>query len=338
MFIAFLLGFVIGWVVLLCSPLLQPDLDFPQVHQLDLVTFIPTDDHHDLTNEPIPSKYFRKWNQNSRKESFIIRCLGNNGQKQNYKVVNGLPQDEIRAFQKKHPIPFFVHSDGYQPIENTHYSPTRSILKTKLAPGILVSVGYPCDFWWNYRSFNYAQTQDVNTLRLTIQQLLAICPDSRVQLSANSKGALTTLHFLAEIAEKNEVYPISRAFLFSPILDFQSSSYGMGKLSGWLLRFAAPRLMPNYNLRERQLQDVFSFPNLPIFVSSLRNDSFVDVEKVEVMLNHFLKVGPIEKGNVTHFICEDATLIHGQIGKSEAHQEALERFLSGTGNTQIIVR
>jgi hypothetical protein len=334
--LVFVLGMVIGVVLFLSSTLLVADHDFPNASQLDVVTMVPVTsiERNAITvnekdKEPLFAS-FREWNAKRRAPAYFVTI-----QKQVYRLYDGVPGTILQNYQSEHNYPtILVYSDGYQPLSSLHCAPMRSVLKTGIVPGILVSVGYPCDLWWRYRQFNYCQAQDVKTLRLSIESVLGSVKEDKTQLvvCGGSKGGLTTLHFLASLQEeqpkRNETREIlariRHALVFCPITDFQTSTHGLG-FAGACLRFWCPRLMPNYKTKPKALTDITSFPNIPLFVSSLRKDNFVAYESIQKALQHFVTIGPIGKENITHFI-SDEPLQHGQIGKDKLHGKALSEF------------
>lgn len=335
----FLLGMICGITALLSSTLLIADHEFPNKEQLQFVTMVPVTSpikqpnslSVNQDNKELLLKTLSQWDAQDRKPALYVTVLN-----KEYRLYDRVPPQWIlHEYQTTHSNPpVVVYSDGYQPIHPNHCGALRSILKTDVVPGILVSVGYPCDVWYNYRQFNYCQEQDVKTLRLTIEEVLSESSiDTKLVIAGGSKGALTSLHFLASLQEEHPksrptqhlLTCIQSAMMFCPITDFITSTHGLGRTGAWL-RFWCPRLMPNYKTKPKALTDIRAFPNIPLFVSMLRRDTFVHMNDVLRCTDHFTTVGPLDEKHLQTFI-SDEPLFHGKIGLDPKHEQAVKMFL-----------
>ena len=349
--LVFVLGMIAGIVFLLSSTLLVADHEFPSRDELDIVTMVPVSkvlsegDKTIVVNETDREELFRtfrKWNAKRKSVPYYVQVRD-----QFYRLYSGTaPFHVIRDYQRQHNHPpMLIYSDGYQPMNSLHCAPIRSILKAGIVPGVLVSVGYPCDLWWRYRQFNYSQGQDVKTLRFSVESVLNVLHEARdertrIVMAGGSKGGLTTLHFLGSLQEELPKQPsttkllerITHALVFCPITDFYTSTHGLG-FGGACLRFWCPRLMPNYKTKPKALTDIRSFPNIPLFVSCLRRDTFVAAESIDKVLSHLVTVGPLSKTNVRRFVSEEP-LPHGQVGKDPRHTPAVRDFFGWNEHTQ----
>lgn len=319
-----LIGCVIGMCCLILTRSLICERNFPKtIEDCDAITFIPleTKPKHDETviDDPRPYIVLRQLVRNQI-YSFIIAIIQQSNTTtitRYYRVFRGLPHDDIRRYVREFHTPISIFMNGYQPMEMIHFHPVRSILKLNFIPGILVSVGHPCDLWWNYRSFNYCGQQDVNSLAHIVDAITLHHEQTPLYLMGASKGGLTTLRYLS-VTDNNKISKnIAAACIFSPIVDFESSSKGHGFV-GKLLRFGCPYVMPNYV--KVSLLDCNTFLPVPTFVSSLCNDAFVDVRIVQRVLT--------QHKHIVHFISKNHTLQHGEINKDAQHHVALLHFLN----------
>jgi len=294
-----------------CCLCMVPDKSMPKLQQLNAVSFIPikaVERSQDITREAA-LKFLR---QNYVEGTMVI-----NGTL--YHVERGI-SDKLKTAQK----PVTIYSGGYSHHCRPYSYGGHTAIRSGLVPGSCVTFEFATD---TQRAFNFCQEQDLHCLQTMCGAVLEKHPHASLILHGACKGATNNLRFLAESSGKgSSIDNIKAVIAESPPISV-SKALERTPLSCITL-CVVPWVLPNYNPQQKTIMQAHSFPQIPVLIASLPDDTISKLEDIQQLKEHLIRAC---KGNVQHFVSRFAHLQHGKIREADDYQKAVGAFLVKAG-------
>jgi hypothetical protein len=296
----------------------KPNLSLPNFDQLNVATFIPVgpSDQADTSRDEVLQILKQKNNVHG---NIIIKGI-------EYSVQSEIP-DALKTEQ----TPIFVYSGGYsndgKPYAFCGYNAIKSGL---VLNKICVTFEFATD---TRRGFNFCQQQDVHCVKTVCNKIVEINPDAKIVLHGGCKGATNNLQFLAEQAEADQKAPcfnnIKAVLAESPPISVTTALRNTPLASVTLLLMRG--IFPNYNPYAKTIVNATKFPQIPVMIGALPEDTISELKDAHAIRNH-LTVNC--NGNVQLFISQESEIRHGQIGKANDYKAAAQEFLKNSLKSQ----
>ncbi len=216
---------------------------------------------------------------------------------------------------------------GFDPDEIRGINPNIRLAKRYLGRNIIHGPALFIAHNDNRRIFNFGQDADQKNIDFIYHQVIG----KKVIFHGLCRGATAILGWAQHYKNDHNIC----AFIFeSPAVSLKdacldkSMSVSKSKLAGALTHSLFSFYYPNYDPckaeKQKEIEPLYIEKDVPIFIGTLKQDAYTSFATVTDLVQKLRKKS---SNPLYYFVCDDPTLVHAQLSKSQSYQQAVNAFL-----------
>lgn len=168
-------------------------------------------------------------------------------------------------------------------------------------------------------ALDFGQKLDQKWLTKVMNAILAINSRAKFILIGNCRGATTILNTVAFNSGLH--HAIAAIMVESPLISFCEFLRGGigGSISPALARF----ILPAYDASTPTILDAKSFPNVPLFIGSLKHDLHCSPRHMRQIIDALENAGCTK---ISSYVCRRKDVVHGRLYKDPKYYPAMRDF------------